>query len=308
MRNPRRRHHHSHKRTWRPYARKTIRISNLMYLITRGAVLCLLLYALIVTFKLKYMNVRVDILERGIDNFYIDDESVASIISAKKLQDKMETIGQVYKLSVDQYASVNTINHDMNQKLIKLSADMIELDLENVKLIEERDGYKQDALLLAERAELFDKYEEALYYRGHRTDITYDQLKTGIDIMEENEINPALLFGIIMVESHGIEDAQNATSSATGYGQLLTSTGKSIYEKYMGNGRGTFSSDILLDGDENIKITAAYIDYCIKHNGSIYGALNSYRGYEDADWEKALENYLKSFDTNLVEINEAIYQ
>ena len=36
-------------------------------------------------------------------NFYIDDESVASIISAKKLQDKMETIGQVYKLSVDQY-------------------------------------------------------------------------------------------------------------------------------------------------------------------------------------------------------------
>ena len=75
----------------------------------------------------------------------------------------------------------------------------------------------------------------------------------------------------------------------------------------MGNGKGTFKSSMLLDGDENVKITAYYIDYCVKHNSSIKGALNSYRGGPDDKWEYALEAYLKSFDTSLSEIQTELY-
>ena len=144
-------------------------------------------------------------------------------------------------------------NDNLNKDLVQIGVDMTLLDLENMELIEARDNYKEYLETFTERAELYDKYEETIYFNNERTDITYDQLKTGIDIMQQNNIDPALLFAIIMTESHGIETAKNPTSTATGYGQILESTGKSVYEKYMGNGKGTFETSMLLDGDQMLK-------------------------------------------------------
>lgn len=308
MNNPRRRHRRRshHRRTWRPFARKTIKMSNLGYLLIKIAIASVVLYSVAVTIKMKYYETRCYVMETSIDSFYNSDK-VSDISNNKKLQDKMNQIAQVYQTSIEQYISISEVNNKLNKSLVDIAEDIVILDLENIELIEARDEYKTALEEYQSREDLLNKYEDALFYRGDRTDITYDQLKTGIEIMEDNGIDPALLFGIIMVESHGIEDAQNVTSSAAGYGQILTSTGRSVYEKYMGNGKGTFKSSMLLDGDENVKITAYYIDYCVKHNSSIKGALNSYRGGPDDKWEYALEVYLKSFDTSLSELQTELY-
>ena len=308
LNNPKRSRHKSHtrRRRWRADARKTIRLSNLSYLIFKIALASIVLYSVIVTFRMKYLSDRCGIMEASIDSFYQED-GVSDIISNKKLYTKMTEISSVYQLALEKYIDVKNENNELNGKLVDITVDMALLDLENMNLIEARDNYKDDLTEFKERSELYDKYEKVIYFNNDRTDITYDQLKTGIDIMKKNNIDPALLFAIIMTESHGIEDAQNPTSTASGYGQILASTGKSIYEKYMGNGSGTFSSDILLDGDKNVEITAYYIDYCIKNNSDIYGALLSYRGTEDDGWEAKVDSYLNAFGTSIVTINKEVY-
>lgn len=306
--NPKRKHHHNAKRRrhWRPDARKTIRTTNLVVMLCKLAVFALITYSVVVTIRMKYLANRCDIMETSIDSFYTED-NVSSIKNNDKLFDKMTQISSVYQLALEKYIDIKDENDKLNKDLVQIGVDMALLDLENMELIEARDSYKEDLSTFTERAELYDKYEETIYFNNERTDITYDQLKTGVDIMQQNNIDPALLFAIIMTESHGIEDAKNPTSTATGYGQILESTGKSVYEKYMGNGKGSFDTSMLVDGDKNVEITAYYIDYCIKNNSDIYKALLAYRGTEDESWERKVDSYLNAFGTSIATINKEVY-
>lgn len=237
---------------------------------------------------LYYMN-RCNVLEGSIDTFYTND-TVSSIEDLDQLREKMDQINSNYNLAVQNYTSTIVAQDEINRKLRDVVSDILVLDYENVKLINANDEYYKELMFYKNREELYDKYKYALYYEGERTDITYDQLKTGVTIMENNGLDPNLLFAVIMVESKGKENAKNDSSTASGFGQILTSTGKDVYEDYMNKGK--FSNDLLMDGTTNIEITANYLNQLIENNGTLTEALYKYRGKTDKYWINAVDEYM----------------
>lgn len=301
------RHYKKRKNHYSPSKIRTIRTKQLSLDIFKGIIACLFLYAVFITLKCNYYMDRSSILETGIDSFYAEDE-VSNISNLNKLESKMFEITSVYKLALNNYMEIQEENKNLEDKIQGIVADMVAIDYENCQLIEANDRYYDQLTIFSERSELYDKYEYTILFDGQRTDIQYDQLKTGIDIMEENGIDPNILFSVIMTESHGVENAKNSTSTASGYGQLLVSTGKSVYEKYMDNEPGTFDKEMLLDGETNITIAANYLSQLIDNSSNLTEALYKYRGIPDSKWLNSVNKYLVEGGTSIDEQDKIIYQ
>lgn len=264
----------------------------------RVSLVLLVLFSIGVSFIcINYIN-RCNILEASIDTFYEDDR-VSDINNLNELESKMELIKNNYELAKSKYCEAIERNNSLESKIRDVVSDILILDYENVKLISVNDKYYNELAFYKSREELYDKYSYAIMHNGERTDITYDQLKTGVDIMEKNGIDPNILFGVIMTESKGKEDAKSSSSTAAGFGQVLTSTGKTVYEEYMQNGSGTFQPVMLLDGDTNIEITANYINQLVENNGTLTEALYKYRGKNDKAWINSVDVYMKDGGTSL---------
>ena len=301
-----RRHYKKRRKQYNPSRMRTIRTKQLPLDLFKGFIVCLVLYAVFMTLRCNYYVNRSNILETSIDGFYAED-GVSDIRSLDKLEAKMTEISDVYKLALNNYIDIKEENKNLENKISDIIRDCVAIDYENCQLIAANDNYYEQLMSLQEREELFDKYEYAILYNGERTDIQYDQLKTGIDIMVENDIDPNILFAIIMTESQGQENAQNATSTASGYGQILASTGKSVYEKYMDNEPGSFDREMLLDGETNITIAANYLAQLIDTSSSLAEALYQYRGIQDTAWINKVNSYLAKGGTSLGEIDKKIY-
>ena len=185
---------------------------------------------------------------------------------------------------------------------------MSEMDLQNASLIQANEDYYNQLQDLSSRAELYDKYSYALYnQRGERNDITFDQLKTGEDVLLKVGLSPHLLWGFVGSESGGDEDAKNPHSTATGHGQVLTSTGRKVYEDIMGNGKGSFEPSMLLDGDINILITSEYLAYLKQNSSSVYEIVDKYAGEHNEAYYKKLDKVLQKGGTSLAEIDKLTY-
>lgn len=203
---------------------------------------------------------------------------------------------------------IREYDKDISNKLNSIINDMNILDEENISLIKSNNEYYNTLKEYSLREELYDKYSYILYdTSGKRNDITFNQLKTSESILVKNGLDPNILYAIIKVESNGYENAKNKNSTATGYGQLLVSTGKSIYENYMNKGKGSFSHSILYNGDTNIIIASNYLVYLKKHSNNIYQVVNGYRGMNDRAYTTKLNKYLKYANTSLAQINRDVY-
>lgn len=198
-----------------------------------------------------------------------------SAVAIADLQSKYDYLESEYNVLVDHYDDFNnTIN-----ELISISD---ELDKENQELAQTNDSYYEELSELRSRAELYDKYDYAIVDEsGTRTDITYDQLRTLEDLVNDSSINDEDLFlSWIMTESGGKENASNATSTAKGYGQFLNSTSKFVYTDLLGN--TDWNSNVAYDGDCNLEMMVAYVDYLYKQSGGdLYQVIRCYRGKDD---------------------------
>lgn len=184
------------------------------------------------------------------------------------------------KVTVDKH---NEILKDKNDKIVKLTfennelcniIDEIDDQIEYVESVNK--SYVDELNQLRTRAELFDKYEYAIAYGDGRTELTYEEIKYGEDLMIAKGLNPHLMFGTIMVESAGVPDAVNSESGATGYGQFLDSTAQWVWTKLLGN--STYNSNIRKDGFKNIQMMAEYYDYLYAELGSTFKVVKQYSG------------------------------
>ena len=190
---------------------------------------------------------------------------------------------------------------DENQQLVK----------DNELLMEEYDELNTDYDELAEREELFDKYEFAIIRSNHtRTDITYENLKHLEQIAKEEGITQDgidLCLSFVMNESNGIEKAANAVSSARGYGQLLSSTGRFCYTELMGNRSYNHNVDAL-DGDKNLEMTIRYLAYLDDCKPNTAAVVRSYCGGWNEAYVAKLNRYLSKGPTpvtvNTMKIHE----
>ena len=187
----------------------------------------------------------------------------------------------------------NTIN-----ELTKISE---ELDFQNQKLVESNQQYFEELSTLRKRTELYDKYEYALIDKsGKRTDITYDQLVTLKTLVKESKIpDEDLILAWIMTESNGVETAKNETSTAKGYGQFLDGTSRFVYTSLLN--KSGWNSSVALEGNTNIEMMVAYIDYLYeKNNGDLYQIMKDYRGKQD------ISGYVSKIDSYLAKSNKSV--
>lgn len=111
--------------------------------------------------------------------------------------------------------------------------------------------------------------------------ITYSHLVKLDELCKEKDINPHMVLGLYNLESGFNYRAKNTKSTATGLGQFLAGTGKSIYDKFLNYDlvydHATMASDPVI----NIELTVNYLSYLIDyHNGDVEKALVSYNGGE----------------------------
>lgn len=168
---------------------------------------------------------------------------------------------------------------DTTASLLELTT---ELNVEKEYLIADNQfkDYQLDEFY--SRQELLDRYEFFLFDRkGERNDITYDRLRTLEELVEDSCVpNPELILAIIYLESGGgHSDAFNPNSHASGFGQFLPSTARSVWKNLLGNDPEEWEDDMIFDPDLNLQMTVAYMDYLIKKHGGPYEALKIGRAH-----------------------------
>lgn len=188
-------------------------------------------------------------------------------------------IGSLLKENAELRHSI-TEKDEMIAELTNVVSDFSEvveetdMQLRRVKSVNE--SYVDELNTLRNRAELYDKYEYAIIYGGKRTELTYEEIQLGEELMVTKGYDPDLMFGSIMVESNANPNAVNKSSGATGYGQFLDSTAKWVWTSMLGN--NTYHSDIRKDGKANILMMATYYDYLYSVKGNTFEVVKCYSG------------------------------
>lgn len=201
-----------------------------------------------------------------------------------------------YNLLSERYGSfVNTID--------ELTSISQTLDEENQYLIDSMELMEAELEEFRSREELYDRYEYALYYYGGRNDITFDQLRTLEELVEDSSIQDEdLILAWILTESGGNETARNSKSTAKGYGQFLNGTSEFVYTNLMG--RSGWNANVALDGETNLEMMVAYIDYLYEINdGNLYEIIRDYRGKQDVSgYISRIDSYLEKVDKSVHDI------
>lgn len=208
---------------------------------------------------------------------------------------KFESYNSEYKDGV--ISALFDTNNDLSNQILEVA----EMNDELNGMVKEKDETIKD---LEDRVNVYEKYEYALYYGDERNDLTYEQIKLGEELMLEKGYDPDLLFGIIMVESNGIEDVVNTSSGATGYGQFMNRTGEYVYENLLREGNYNHYTTPK-DGTTNIKMMVAYLDLLYtKYNGDIVKSIKEYCG--SSTYSKAYK-YLNRVNSKLAKTGKNVY-
>lgn len=210
----------------------------------------------------------------------------------RSLNQKLQNVNADVVSISNEALTLQAKNTTLSESISGLKATIDELDTSNAKLIKDNKSLDKKLKKFETRAELYDKYEYAIYDKeGKRTDLTYSQIKTGEELMKEQGIDPDLLFGIIMTESTGKENATSSSSTARGYGQFLAGSGKYVYENILH--MGTYNHSMAYDGTTNIKMAAGYLGYLKNKRGfSAYAAVKAYRGVEPTAYIRKIDSYI----------------
>lgn len=218
--------------------------------------------------------------------------SVFSVVKYNKMEVKLQSdyISCIEKLN-KQYADI--INTNTRYCSTISTQETVLNDLRGV--IQEQDStieavnmkYSSELEELNElrkREELYDKYDFVLYNdMNERTELTYDMIATGEELMINKGLNPDLLMATIAVESTSNPKANNLVTNAAGLGQFLEETGKRIYEKNLGHGEGTYDHNITpYEPSTAIEMIVSYYEELFnKYDGSTYLAIKEYCGGDD---------------------------
>lgn len=260
------------------------------------AIACLSIVAITINKKNESLMVTYNTINKDYNDLSGEystlEESAESTLNIyNELSTNYESLKSNYSILETDYNSLLSVNS--------------ELDTQNKELATANDEYYDQLQDYKAREELYNKYEYAIYNdSGERTDISYDQLKTAEELMKAEGFNDAkLLFAMIMTESGGDAEAQNPSSSAKGYGQLINGTAKVCYEDFLGNGSGTYSSDMALNGDTNIEMMVAYLAYLKDtNNGNVDSMINDYRGLNSSGYKSKINSYLTQVGTSIDDI------
>ena len=121
------------------------------------------------------------------------------------------------------------------------------------------------------------------------------------ELAESKDLNPHIMTCIYKKESGYTVKIDNSKSSARGLGQILSSTGKSLYENVLQ--LGTYSHVYAYDAVTNITLTMELIDRNI--DSGLYNAIAIYSGDSSGNYYQSLLSVAASYG---VDITDTHYQ
>lgn len=138
----------------------------------------------------------------------------------------------------------------------------------------------QEAAAVAYRSSILDQYNWVQHDEsGNVNDMTDDLVIYTYELCDSYDIDPALVFGMIMVESRGFSDNRNGSSGAAGLGQFLSSTARIVYEDFLGNGKGSYDHNVTpYDPYTGVTMMVTYLNYLYNRHGDTMTVLESYSG------------------------------
>ena len=138
----------------------------------------------------------------------------------------------------------------------------------------------QEAAAVAYQSSILDQYNWVQHDEsGNINDMTDDLVIYTYELCNSYDIDPALVFGMIMVESRGFSNNRNGSSGAAGLGQFLSSTAKIVYEDFLGNGRGSYDHNVTpYDPYTGVTMMVTYLNYLYNRHGDTMTVLESYSG------------------------------
>lgn len=221
------------------------------------------------------------------------------------LNAQVETVNQE-KLALEQQNIELQVAFDACSELLyDVSEIAIALDDSNAELLNTNAGLNEILNGTQDRLEVYEKYNYAFVREdGSRTELRYDQVKSLQEMAEEKGMTDEsidLILSIVMTESNGIEAIKSENSSATGYGQFLSSTGEFVWERLMGN--ENYTHDLAENGDINLTMMVEYLCYLDnKYNGNMNLIINEYRGIDSISYKEKINQYLSCSNNSLATV------
>ena len=154
-----------------------------------------------------------------------------------------------------------------------------QIDKQNESIIEFNNNLVNNLDLLNS---LKTKYSMALEFSPTQ-DFGLNELLFLYNTCNEYKVPIEIMLAIYEKESGFYSLAKNTTSTATGYGQLIDSTAKSIYEKFLNLGSYDISRhrELCIDKQLNIKLSVRLMKYNIDSYKSHWKAVERYYGHSD---------------------------
>lgn len=154
--------------------------------------------------------------------------------------------------------------------------------------------------------ELYHKYWYVIRDADPDGGLTMEDIAYMDALCKERNFNAHWIWSIMHTESGYNVKAQNATSSARGLGQVLSSTARSMYERFMGNPKGSYNHEFAYDAKTNIAIVVEYCCYLKENYSTPQQMIYSYRGLEDVPYYNAIRGYLSTVgsDINIIDYEE----
>lgn len=193
------------------------------------------------------------------------------------LKSAMEEKNEIIKDKEAEIEKKDTIINEKDASIEILTNTIRSMDEEILDVKEVNESYVDELNELRSRKELYDKYQYAIFDEdGKRTELTYEEIKLGEEIMLDNNLDPDIMFGTIMVESNGNPKAVNTDTNATGYGQFLDSTAEWVWTELLGH--DNYASNVRKDGKANIQMMGAYYGYLYGQKGNTFDVMKAYSG------------------------------
>lgn len=205
-----------------------------------------------------------------ISSIYVDGQE-------KKINDltiQVEELSQYRDKLMDIGDNIDSRQQELDNIISEIETKKAELEIITSQIESEQSRLND----VSEQTSLLDSYDYVLYdLVGNRNDMTLELVQLGVEKCNEKNINPDLLFGIIMVESQGYASVTNSSSGAAGLGQFMPTTGKYIANTYLNIDYD--HSTTPYDSSTNISMIVEYLAYLSeKYNGDIISMIKEYSG------------------------------
>lgn len=149
--------------------------------------------------------------------------------------------------------------------------------------------------------ELGRKYWYVFKDAPDNSGLTMDDIIYQDELAKEKNLNPHIMWCIYDIESNYTARIDNKTSSARGIGQVLASTGKSLYENILQ--LGTYQHTMAYDAETNMTLATELITRNI--DNGLYNAIVLYSGDSSGEYYNKV---LTMAQNHGVSINDISYQ